>query len=93
MSRFAKGFLVVVLALSMTACCSLKVEKKSVNDLQATHDLIFPEYISLVEAKYAPAPGDSADDAAKKKEQIERRKRTVQSSNDITGAMKKALGD
>ena len=93
MSRFAKGFLVVALALSMGACSTLKIEKKSVSDLQATHDLIFPEYIALVEAKYAPVAGDSAEDAAKKKEQIARRKTLVQSSNDITGAMKKALGD
>ncbi len=82
MSRFAKGALVVVLALSMSACCSFKVEKKSVGDLKATHDLIFPEYIKLVEEKYAGKP-----------DEIARRKRTVQSANDITDAMKKALGD
>lgn len=93
MSRFAKVSLVVVIALSMAACCTPVIEKKAVSDLQATHDLIFPEYVTLVEAKYAPVAGDSADDAAKKKEQIARRKRTIQSANDITGAMKKNLGD
>lgn len=93
MTRFAKSLLVVALALSMGACCTIKVEKKAVGDLQATHDLIFPEYLSLVEEKYAAKPGDSAEDAAKKKEQIARRKRTVQSANDITAGMKKVLGE
>jgi len=84
-----KLMLVAVLALSMSACCSVAIEKKAVNDLQATHDLIFPEYITLIEAKYAPVAGESAEDAAKKKDQIARRKRLVQSANDLTGAMKK----
>lgn len=93
MTRFAKSLLVVAIALSMSACCSIKVEKKAVGDLEGTHDLIFPEYVALVEAKYAPAPGDSAEDADKKKEQIARRKRTVQSARDITAGMKKVLGE
>lgn len=82
MSRFAKVSLVVVLALSMAACCTPVIEKKSVGDLQATHDLIFPEYIKLVEKEYAGKP-----------DEIARRKRTIQSANDITAAMKKNLGD
>lgn len=80
MVRIWKLALVLCAALMMSACCSIAVEKKAVDDLQATHDLIFPEYIKLVEKEYAGKP-----------DEIARRKRLVQSSNDLTGAMKKAL--
>ena len=80
MARIWKLSLVVAVAHMMSACCSVAIEKKAVDDLQATHDLIFPEYIKLVEKEYAGKP-----------DEIARRKRLVQSSNDLTGAMKRVL--
>ena len=60
--------------------CSCSIEKKAVNDLQATHDLIFPESIKLFQKGHARFPG-----------KINNRKKRVQSANDITSAMKKAV--
>lgn len=68
-----------VLALSAIGC-SCSIEKKAVDDLRATHDLIFPEYIKLVEKEYAGSP-----------DKIDNRKKLVQSANDITSAMRKAV--
>lgn len=78
MARIWKLALVLCAALMMSACCSVAIEKKAVGDLKATHDLIFPEYIKLVEKEYAGKP-----------DEIARRKRLVQSANDLTDAMKK----
>jgi hypothetical protein len=60
--------------------CSCGIEKKAVDDLRATHDLIFPEYIKLVEKEYAADPA-----------KIDNRKKLVQSANDITSGMKKVV--
>lgn len=68
-----------MLALSAIGC-SCGIEKKAVGDLEATHNLIFPEYIRLVEKEHAAAP-----------DKIENRKKLVQSANDLVGALKKAV--
>lgn len=74
----------VALALVMGAC-SCGIEKKAVNDLKATHDLIFPEYVKFVEAaKYDADP--EKDKAAK-----DRRKAIVKSANDLVEALRKAV--
>jgi hypothetical protein len=68
-----------MLALSAIGC-SCAIEKKAVADLQATHDLIFPEYLKLVEKEYASD-----------KDKIENRKKIVQSANDIINGMKRVM--
>lgn len=78
MRKLYVSVLVLVLALSAIGC-SCSIEKKAVADLQATHDLIFPEYIKLVEKEFATAP-----------EKIDNRKKLVQSSNNILSGLKKA---
>jgi uncharacterized lipoprotein YmbA len=79
MSRFAKVSLAVVLALSMAAC-TCGVEKKAVNDLDATQQIINPEYIRLVEKEYASDPS-----------KIDNRKKLVQSQQDIMLQLKKSV--
>ena len=89
-----KLVVVLVVALSMGACAGTSpVLKKNIDDLENTHKLIFPEYIRLVEAKYAPAPGDSDDEKADKKEKIQRRKDFVGSAERKVAAMKEATKD
>lgn len=77
MNRIGKVALVVVLALGMGACCTPKIESGAVDNLKATNDLIFPEYIKLVEKEYASDPA-----------KIDNRKKLVQSANDIVTQMK-----
>lgn len=74
------SFVALAFVLALSVGCSCGIEKKAVNDLKATHDLIYPEYLKLVEKEYA------AD-----KDKIDNRKKLVQSSNDIVNAMKKAV--
>jgi hypothetical protein len=71
--------LVLALGVGLSSIgCSCSIEKKAVADLQATHDLIFPEYIKLVEKEFATAP-----------DKIDNRKKLVQSSNNILNGLKK----
>jgi hypothetical protein len=66
------------LALFMGAC-SCGIEKKAVEDLKATHDLIFPEYLKMVESSNM-----SSDQKA-------RRKAMVKSATDLVEALRRAV--
>lgn len=72
------SLVVASLLLLFLSACSCGIEKKAVADLRATHDMIFPEYIKLVEKEYATAP-----------DKIDNRKKLVQSANDIVDGLKK----
>jgi hypothetical protein len=78
------GLVVAVLVVfSVVGCCSPSpVLKKNIDDLEDTHKIIFPEYISLVEAKYA---GDD--------DKIKRRKDLVGSAERKVDAMQEAVKD
>jgi hypothetical protein len=65
-------------ALFMGAC-SCGIEKKAVEDLKATHDLIFPEYLKMVESSNM-----SSDQKA-------RRKAMVKSATDLVEALRRAV--
>lgn len=89
-----KLVVVLVVALSMGACCGVSpVLKKNIDDLEDTHKLIFPEYISLVEAKYAPAAGDTDEQKSDKAAKVKRRKDLVGSAERKVDAMQEAVKD
>lgn len=79
MKRLCTLALALGLALSAVGC-SCDIEAKAVADLKATHDLIFPEYIKLVEKEYASD-----------KDKVENRKKLVQSASNVVDALKKAV--
>lgn len=79
-----KLIVVLVVALSMGACCTPSpILKKNIDQLEDTHALIFPEYIKLVEKEYTGKP-DGAD-------KIQRRKDLVGTAERKVAAMKEAV--
>ena len=91
MRKFCLSFLVLAIAVTGMGCPSSAIQKKAVRDLDATHKLIFPEYIRLVESKYAPVEGESSEDADDKKAKIQRRKDFVKSANNLVDKMEAAI--
>ena len=91
MRKFCLSFLVLAIAVTGMGCPSSAIQKKAVRDLDATHKLIFPEYIRLIEKKYAPDAADSSEDAEDKKAKIQRRKDFVKSANDLVDGLEAAV--
>ena len=73
------AFVSVLWLACLMAACSCGIEKKAVSDLKGTHDLIFPEYLQMVEKSDLKA------------DQKERRKALVKSANDLVEALRKAV--
>lgn len=92
MKRFAILALAAVVSVGAVGCCSSPLQKKAVENLEDTHNLIFPEYVRLVEKEYPVNTGDYDLDK-KNKEKVENRKGLVKSARDLTEAMKKDLED
>ncbi|MGH7260560.1 MAG: hypothetical protein ACREI9_07735 [Nitrospiraceae bacterium] len=72
--------LALVFALCSLSACSCAIEKKAVDDLDATQQIIYPEYLKLVEKEYASDPA-----------KIDNRRKLVRSSNDIMIQLKKSV--
>ncbi len=68
-TKLALAVLVIFLVAGLTACCSL--EKKAVNDVQATHKIILPQYLKYVEEDPKLNEGQK-DDRKKLVESLER---------------------
>ena len=79
MKAILKFVPVLLAALLVSGCCA-DIQKKAVDDLEATHALIFPEYLKLVEKEHAGSP-----------DKIANRKGLVKSAGDIVSAMKKMV--
>lgn len=75
------SLVVAAILLLFLSACSCGIEKKAVADLKATNDMIFPEYVRLVEKEYASDPA-----------KIDNRKKLVQSANDIVSGLQKVVG-
>lgn len=68
---------VALLALSLGAC-SCALEKKAVEEVEATHGIILPQYLNYVEKDAGLSPAQKDD-----------RKKLVESLKRVTGELKK----